>query len=416
MHIKNKYFITLGLVLGLLLANQVFIQFSLLNAQHDSRIMNLAGKQRLNTQKMFSTLVEEDLNKEAFSNALDTFLVAHEELIHRSSGDHWYRTKYDIFQLDELTGYIEELHRIMALPKKELITSIIEVQGILIDMLKLSDEVVTIIENEQEFIIQRARIFELLITILSVLVVAYEVFVVMLPVLKRISISRHELYVQTEKLKQLIGMIGHDLRSPLQNIKTRIQLIRIKNPKQTQYHEDLDILMGSLESAEQIVQLMLDKNSEHPIQENSPVRLSNILEDVKRDLSPLIASTKATINLNGEAEFDSNPTEIRLVFQNLISNAIKFAKEDTEAFITIEVKDTVSQLNVAVKDNGIGMSKELQSSIFDYRSRGSFDKNGASGYGIGLSHCKEIISDLGGRIWAKSEPGKGSEFHLELPK
>ena len=137
MHIKNKYFITLGLVLGLLLANQVFIQFSLLNAQHDSRIINLAGKQRLNTQKMFSTLVEEDLNKEAFSNALDTFLVAHEELIHRSSGDHWYRTKYDIFQLDELTGYIEELHRIMALPKKELITSIIEVQGILIDMLKL---------------------------------------------------------------------------------------------------------------------------------------------------------------------------------------------------------------------------------------------------------------------------------------
>jgi signal transduction histidine kinase len=161
---------------------------------------------------------------------------------------------------------------------------------------------------------------------------------------------------------------------------------------------------------------MLDKNSEHPIQENSPVRLSKILEDVKRDLSPLIASTNATINLTGEAELDSNPTEIRLVFQNLISNAIKFAKEDTEGFITIEVKDTVSQLNVAVKDNGIGMSKELQSSIFDYRSRGSFDKNGASGYGIGLSHCKEIISDLGGRIWVKSEPGKGSEFHLELPK
>jgi signal transduction histidine kinase len=414
--IKNKYFITLGLVLGLLLANQIFIQLSLLNAQQDARIINIAGKQRLNTQKMYSTLLEEELNLQDFSITLETFRLVNEELIHRSSGGQWYQTKYDISQLDELTGHIEELQRMIALPIKEFNTSIIEVQGLLIDMLELSDEVVTIIENEQEFIIQRARIFELLITILSVLVIAYEVFVVMLPVLKRISISRQELYVQTEKLKQLIGMIGHDLRSPLQNIKTRIQLIRIKNPKQTQYHEDLDILMGSLESAEQIVQLMLDKNSEHPIQENSPVRLSKILEDVKRDLSPLIASTKATINLTGEAELDSNPTEIRLVFQNLISNAIKFAKEDTEGFITIEVKDTVSQLNVAVKDNGIGMSKELQSSIFDYRSRGSFDKNGASGYGIGLSHCKEIISDLGGRIWVKSEPGKGSEFHLELPK
>ena len=365
---------------------------------------------------MYTALLEEELNLHDFLITLDTFRLVNEELVHRSSGDHWYRTKYDIFQLGELTGYIEELHRITALPKKEFITSIIEVQGILIDMLKLSDEVVTIIENEQEFIIQRARMFELLITILSVLVIAYEVFVVMLPVLKRISISRHELYVQTEKLKQLIGMIGHDLRSPLQNMKSRIQLIRIKNPKQTQNHEDLDILMGSLESAEQIVQLMLDKNSEHPIQENKAVRLSYILKDVKRDLSPLIASTKATINLNGEAEFDSNPTEIRLVFQNLISNAIKFAKEDTEAIITIEVMDTVSQLNIAVKDNGIGISKELQLSVFDYRTRGNFDKNGASGYGIGLSHCKEIISDLGGRIWVKSEPDNGSEFHLELPK
>ena len=283
-------------------------------------------------------------------------------------------------------------------------------------MLKLSDEVVTIIENEQEFIIQRARMFELLITILSVLVIAYEVFVVMLPVLKRISISRHELYVQTEKLKQLIGMIGHDLRSPLQNMKSRIELIQMKTSKLNQSPADLEILMRSLESAEQIVQLMLDKNSEHPIQENKAVRLSDILKDVKRDLSPLIASTKATINLNGEAEFDSNPTELRLVFQNLISNAIKFAKEDTEAIINIEVMDTVSQLNIAVKDNGIGISKELQLSVFDYRSRGDFDKNGASGYGIGPSHCKEIISDIGGRIWVKSELGIGSEFHLELPK
>ena len=80
MRIKKQYFITLGLVLGLLLANQVFIQFSLLNAQQDSRIINLAGKQRLNTQKMFTALVEEDLNIDAFSESLDTFLVAHEEL------------------------------------------------------------------------------------------------------------------------------------------------------------------------------------------------------------------------------------------------------------------------------------------------------------------------------------------------
>ncbi len=137
MQIKNKYFITLGLVLGLLLANQIFIQLSLLNAQQDARIINIAGKQRFYTQKMYEALLEEELNQYDFSSTLDTFRLVNEELIHRSSGDHWYQTKYDIFQLDELTGYIEELHRIMALPEKEFITSIIEVQDILSDMLKL---------------------------------------------------------------------------------------------------------------------------------------------------------------------------------------------------------------------------------------------------------------------------------------
>ena len=129
MQIKNKYFITLGLVLGLLLANQIFIQLSLLNAQQDARIINIAGKQRLNTQKMYSTLLEEELNLQDFSITLETFRLVNEELIHRSSGSQWYQTKYDISQLDELTRLIEELQRMIALPIKEFNTSIIEVQG-----------------------------------------------------------------------------------------------------------------------------------------------------------------------------------------------------------------------------------------------------------------------------------------------
>ena len=415
MRIKKHYFITLGLVLGLLLANQVFIQFSLLNAQQDSRIINIAGKQRLNTQKMFTALVEEDLNIDVFSESLDTFLVAHEELTLRSAGKKWYQTSYDISALDQITSYTDTLNLLLSLPDKEFKLRIENVENILEHMLVLSDKVVKIIENEQEAIIARSRVFELLITIISVLVVGYEVFVVMLPLMTRLRRSQQDSYVKNEKLNQLIGMIGHDLRSPLQNIKSRIQLIQMKTVKLNQSQADLEILMRSLESAEQIVQLMLDKNSEHQPKRQNSILISQIINDVKRDLSPLIVSNRAEIYLSGNAEFEWNPTEIRLVFQNLVSNGIKYAKKGISAQINIVITDTSSNLNITVSDNGIGISEEAQSIIFDYRSKGNLKQDKES-FGIGLSHCKEIVSDLGGSIWVKSEPDKGSEFHLELPK
>ena len=415
MRIKKHYFITLGLVLGLLLANQVFIQFSLLNAQQDSRIINIAGKQRLNTQKMFTALVEEDLNIDVFSESLDTFLVAHEELTLRSAGKKWYQTSYDISALDQITSYTDTLNLLLSLPDKEFKLRIENVENILEHMLVLSDKVVKIIENEQEAIIARSRVFELLITIISVLVVGYEVFVVMLPLMTRLRRSQQDSYVKNEKLNQLIGMIGHDLRSPLQNIKSRIQLIQMKTVKLNQSQADLEILMRSLESAEQIVQLMLDKNSEHQPKRQNSILISQIINDVKRDLSPLIVSNRAEIYLSGDAEFEWNPTEIRLVFQNLVSNGIKYAKKGIPAQINIVITDTSSNLNITVSDNGIGISEEAQSIIFDYRSKGTLKQDKES-FGIGLSHCKEIVTDLGGRIWVKSEPDKGSEFHLELPK
>ena len=282
-------------------------------------------------------------------------------------------------------------------------------------MLALSDKLVKIIENEQESIIARSRVFELLITIISVLVIGYEVFVVMLPLMTRLRRSQQDSYVKNEKLNQLIGMIGHDLRSPLQNIKSRIQLIQMKTAKLNQSQADLEILMGSLESAEQIVQLMLDKNSEHQPKRQNSVLISQIINDVKRDLSPLIVSNRAEIYLSGDAEFEWNPTEIRLVFQNLVSNAIKYAKKGIPAQINIVITDTSSHLNITVSDNGIGISEDTQSIIFNYRSKGNLKQDKAS-FVIGLSHCKEIVTDLGGRIWVKSAPDKGSEFHLEFPK
>ena len=414
MEIKKQYFITLGLVLGLLLANQIFIQLSLLRAQQDSRIINIAGKQRLYSQKMYAAILEEEWNTDVFLKTVGSFRDSHEELIFRTT--EYFLVNDQISQLNQITPYIYKLDKFIQLPEDEFWAARSQIQKVLQNMLVLSDEVVNIIENEQQLVIKRVRIFELLITIISVLVIGYEVFLVILPVLRRLRVSRQELQIKTEELNRLIGMIGHDLRSPLQNMKSRIQLIRIKNPEKNQSREDLDILLNSLESAEQIVQLMLERNMNNQAISPKEVIIGQIIDDVKRDLTFLIDSTQAEIYIKGDARIKLNPTELRLVFQNIISNAIKFTKKDKIPRINITVTDFHSKLKVTVTDYGIGMSEEIQSNIFEYRSRGNLEDQSAEGYGIGLSHCKAIITDLGGSIWVKSKTDEGSRFYLELPK
>jgi light-regulated signal transduction histidine kinase (bacteriophytochrome) len=102
------------------------------------------------------------------------------------------------------------------------------------------------------------------------------------------------------------------------------------------------------------------------------------------------------------------------VFQNLISNAIKFRKPDTQPIITISVKKDDSTFTFSVKDNGIGIEKNYYERIFVIFQRLHNQKE-FPGSGIGLAHCKKIIEMHGGEIWVESEPGRGSTFYFTIP-
>ena len=105
---------------------------------------------------------------------------------------------------------------------------------------------------------------------------------------------------------------------------------------------------------------------------------------------------------------------IKTVLRNLISNAIKFTPKNGKVGVNALTND--KYIEIAVSDNGIGMTKEIISKLFridsNHLTRGTENEKGT---GLGLFLCKEFVEKHGGKIWVESEPGKGSIFKLFLP-
>jgi signal transduction histidine kinase len=105
---------------------------------------------------------------------------------------------------------------------------------------------------------------------------------------------------------------------------------------------------------------------------------------------------------------------INLVFQNLIENAIKYSKPDVPAEVRISAAEYPDKIIFSVSDNGIGISEEYISRIFDLFRR-LHSQEEYPGTGLGLAICKKIIEQHGGAIWAESDATSGTTFHFSLP-
>jgi light-regulated signal transduction histidine kinase (bacteriophytochrome) len=144
------------------------------------------------------------------------------------------------------------------------------------------------------------------------------------------------------------------------------------------------------------------------------VNLKMILEEVLRDLSVAIEKSQAVITIDDLPVVHADPTQLLQLFQNLISNAIKFRGSDAP-HVTLSGRDLGSEWQFAVADTGIGIDTKYASRLFVIFQR-LHTREEYPGTGIGLAVCKRIVERHGGKIWFESEPGKGSTFYFTLPK
>lgn len=228
---------------------------------------------------------------------------------------------------------------------------------------------------------------------------------------------QQELVRSNEDLQRIAYAAAHDLRSPVNAAFNLIQMLarRVKGKLDEQ---ETEILRHSTESLERLSKLMNDilllAESDMGDAPRQPAVLS--LEEPLRfalaNLQHHIEHSGATVTVGALPTVSADRTQMVIVFQNLIGNAIKYRGEDPP-LIGVSAVQGENEWVVSVTDNGQGFEARHAIAIFEPFKR----LHGAKvpGSGIGLATCKRIVERSGGRIWAESTPGRGSTFNFTMP-
>lgn len=225
-----------------------------------------------------------------------------------------------------------------------------------------------------------------------------------------------KLEISNRELEQFAYVASHDLQEPLRMVSSFAQLLEKRY--KGKLDDDADDFIGFIvEGAQRMKDLIDDLLTFSRLSTASgefrPTDMNKVLEDVLLSIKPSVEAENATITHDDFPTVQCDPSQIRQLFQNLISNAIKFHETSPEIHIFAEESD--GKWRFGVSDNGIGIHPDHQDKIFDIFKR-LHTREEYEGTGIGLSICKRIVEIHDGDIWVESKPGEGSTFYFTLPK
>jgi PAS domain S-box-containing protein len=218
------------------------------------------------------------------------------------------------------------------------------------------------------------------------------------------------------ELQQFAYVASHDLREPLRMITSFLQLLeqRYKDQLDDDANEFIGFAVDGAKRLDDMITDLLEYSKvTNKTLEFKQVNVDHVLEETLASLKMQIDETHAIIKHDPLPNIYADEKLLIQLFQNLITNAIKYHGEKTPK-IHISVQKDENQYQFAVKDNGIGMSPEYLKQIFTIFKRLHTNEE-YEGTGIGLAIAEKIIQQFKGSIWVESEPGKGSTFYFTIP-
>lgn len=224
-----------------------------------------------------------------------------------------------------------------------------------------------------------------------------------------------ELERKNKELEQFAYVASHDMQEPLRTTASFVHLLRKQYKGKLDQNADiyLDYMVQSSDRMKNLIRDLLDYSRLGREKEKRRVDCNNIIEQVRADLTRVIRDSQAEIKNDRLPLLDGFPTELKLLFQNLVTNSIKFRRPGVPPVIKIEANHNHGGWEFAVSDNGIGIDPQYHERIFVIFSR-LHNRTDYDGSGIGLAHCKKIVELHGGRIWVRSIPGSGSTFYFTI--
>ena len=232
----------------------------------------------------------------------------------------------------------------------------------------------------------------------------------------------NELKILNADKDRFISILGHDLRSPFNAILGLLDLLseNIREYDLDRIEEFITIINHSAHNTFELLEdilLWIRAHSGNITFEPQNLNFGTICNEVIDNLKQTANRKHITINhfTGDELTVFADKNMLKTVLRNLISNAIKFTKNNGQ--VDISVKQDQPDLVISICDNGIGIEPDILNSLFEI-SQISTTKGTANekGTGLGLILCKDFVEKHGGKIWAESEGGKGSIFSFTIPR
>ena len=234
---------------------------------------------------------------------------------------------------------------------------------------------------------------------------------------RQLELLNKQLDSRITEIEQISYITSHDLQEPLRTLTNFTQLLNqeYSGKLDEDGNKYVEFISSSALRMRNLVSALMEYSLLGKFAVLIMVDCNKILGEVIMDMADVIKRNRASISFQDLPIVNGYETELRLLFQNLISNAIKFHKKEVPPEIKVSVENQEKDWIFSIEDNGIGFEKKHKETIFMIFRR-LHNQHEYEGTGIGLAHCKKIVELHGGRIWVESTPGIGSTFLFSIPR
>ena len=230
---------------------------------------------------------------------------------------------------------------------------------------------------------------------------------------EKIKVANEQLQKTNIELDNFVYKVSHDLRAPIASVLGLVNLAKREN-KLDVLREYFNMIGKSAEQQDLFIKDILDLSRNSRLSVNrDKISWEELINDTFDNLKYSVKDKRIEkiINIRGKSSFYSDQRRIKVIFNNLISNSIRYANgKDPKVEIDINVSKSIADITIA--DNGIGIEKPHQKKVFEMFYRAT-DSN--VGSGLGLYIVKESVERLNGQIILNSEKGQGTKFNISLP-